>query len=37
MDAMRSAGWVEDSARTFPAWNGENLVTVHLMSYRPGR
>jgi hypothetical protein len=37
MDAMRSAGWVEDSARDFPAWTGESLVTVHLMSYRPGR
>jgi hypothetical protein len=37
IDAMRSDGWIEESERVFPAWTGENLITVHLMSYRPGR
>ncbi len=37
LDAMHSAGWISESERIFPAWNGENLVTVTLMSYQPGR
>jgi Dolichyl-phosphate-mannose-protein mannosyltransferase len=36
LEAMRSSGWVAGSERTFPAWDGEDLIKVSEMRYRPG-